>query len=150
MSTERDRQLDERFAAMREGEPVPDFDVLWRRAESLAVRREHRRRAVRLALVPLAAAAAVLVLALVVRWTPADASAEHPRSPARGAVAAERLGDLPRAEAWNGVLDDADAGEDDGETGGTFALYESPTDFLLDIEAVAFGQTGGGGERSLI
>ena len=159
--TERDDELRELVRGATEGEPVPDFESTWRRAE----RRSAERSAPspwRWALGPaVAVGAAACVALLVVSLGPVDeASNDHPVIALADAGASggegSPLEDLETPMVPSSPLSSlgeaagASVASADGETGETrpgYGLYEAGTDFLLTREIPAWDQAG---ERSVL
>ncbi len=142
--------------AARHSEPVPEFDATWQQARSMGARQGAGRVSWRLVLVPVAAAA-VLVLGLTLSLAPESAPTAvetAPVGPRQPTVATRDMPRLPGAYDEQGLGSEWDLdwpGEDSEETADTGesvvaysenrpgnSLYESETDFLLEIEIPAW------------
>jgi hypothetical protein len=159
---DRDNKLNNLLKAVERAEPVPDFEETWRRAE--AASDHNRRRTInwRPMIVPAGAFAALLALALTVfeidlgnQIIPDAGTFETSTDPA------ETLATLTMPEAWTGTLDDfappsvikldwgtieEDEQQDDTVLMGNGNADELPTDFLLEIDTLAWEEAE---ERSL-
>jgi hypothetical protein len=159
-----DDRLRELVRSATDGEPLPDFESSWRRAEA---RSEDRRRAGapspwRWALGPaVAIGAAACVALLVIALGPADVAPDQEgllalADAGAGVVEPESLADLETPEVPASPLSEigdaageslAAADVDTGETRPGYGLYEAGTDFLLTMEIPAWDQAG---ERSVL
>jgi len=159
-----DRMLTETYRA----EKVPDFEKTWRRAEMLATTRKQERFSWRPIFVPAAAlcAVAAIVLAVFALTPEVENGIQAPSESVRSGAASRALADLTDIEPWTASLDglgtewsydevfivDIDNEENSNENSNEVALtllnnipgesvYESPTDFLLNLEIPVWNGT---------
>ncbi|MCP4673949.1 MAG: hypothetical protein GY854_00200 [Deltaproteobacteria bacterium] len=158
-----DKMLTETYRA----ESTPDFEETWRSAELLAAKRKQERFSWRPILVSAAALGAIVAIVLAVfAFTPeTENGIQSPSELTRGDVS-RTLAELTDIEPWTASLDglgtewsydevfivDIDDEENNKEDSDEVALtllnnipgesvYESPTDFLLNLEIPVWNRT---------
>ncbi len=160
--------LDRMLKEAHRAEKVPDFEETWRRAEMLAAARKQERFSWRPILVPATAfcAIAAIILAVFALAPGVEQPAPEPLELAGSGTASTTLADLSDIEPWTASLDglgtewnydevfiiDIDEENNDEEETDEVALtlmnnipgesvYESPTDFLLNLEMPVWNGT---------